>query len=836
MNSWQWLSHRHSSSRIAPSEPRPASTLAVVLTICTVAVGLAALSGVAGGTVVDGQYEHNMSSDDEPPTLRSGDRIDDTTIELRITDNHDVDESTISRSEFVTEEGTIENISVNETGSNTTVILSLESPVNEENLTLGAVGETAISDVDGNVLGEGDSETTLTVTGMDGVAPRVSVFEVTDATGGPATMRIKALESLASFNISVRGAANEYLDETSFEQTGPLTYEGTYTPPTDGQYRLTLFRYSDAGENTETIDYTEYIDADLSGPETVASIDLARSENLSLVFDAAQTTDPSGVANYTWQFGDGTTATGERVSHTFRPGNYTVTLDAVDNYGNSGTDSVVLNLTTGSGNVTDVNDSVLEERLSTNETSVSVDRSNSAASDAIVTAENVRAGTPVTVPALTNESSENHTALATHGNVSLDGLNVTLSTNRSVSLGLSMASPETVADVADATRTDPLGGLTVVHTVPDSDIANVTFSFSVSRDRLRTLNVSAENVSLYRYHDTRWQKVPTTPANATNETQQFHARSPGFSRFAVTANTTDSTDEGSSDDDASGGDTPDDGSDAATEPATANLSVTDATLTSSRIEMNGTVTVDTTIANSGNSSGVYTAGLELDGQLATTARSPSVPAGESETFQIAHTVENTGNVSVSVNGTTAGTVTVESSGDSETDESDTDESDAEDNQTRQFEVTNVTIGSSQIQPGDTLTVNVTVENNGSSNGFYTAGLALNGGVVATDTSPPIPVNDSRTFSVTHSVNETGEFSVSINGTTAGTVTVGSTDSGGGGLLGSVLGFLPLDILDPVFGLFGFLPLALLRPLFLFVVLPVAVIYGILKALAIYLGY
>jgi hypothetical protein len=336
----------------------------------------------------------------------------------------------------------------------------------------------------------------------------------------------------------------------------------------------------------------------------------------------------------------------------------------------------------------------------------------------------------------------------------------------------------------------------VVDSLPDGAIAGVNISVSVAASRLGALDASPESVSLLRRHNGTWRSLPTTVLNETNGTFRFHARSPGFSRFAVVAN--------GPADGGSAGDTPgiDDG-------VGSNLAVTDASLVQTNVSAGTELGVNVTVANRGNASGSYTAGLALNGSVVATADSPAVAANESATFRVSYAADP-GTYAVSVNGTAAGTVTVVPGA--------SDGSSAGD--APPVTVTNVTVGQSTLAPGETLTVNVTVRNDDDRPRVYTAGLALNGGVVATASSPPIPAGESRTFSLLHTVNRTGQFSVAVNRTTGGTITVEES----GGLLASVL------------GLVGFLPMGLVRPLAMFVLLPLAVIYGVLKALAIYLGY
>ncbi|SHK02331.1 M4 family metallopeptidase [Rhodothermus profundi] len=65
---------------------------------------------------------------------------------------------------------------------------------------------------------------------------------------------------------------------------------------------------------------------------------------LTVTFDASASSDPDGDAlNFYWEFGDGTTGSGQRTRHTFQtPGRYTVWLAVVDAWGAVAYDSVAI--------------------------------------------------------------------------------------------------------------------------------------------------------------------------------------------------------------------------------------------------------------------------------------------------------------------------------------------------------------------------------------------------------------------------------------------------------------------------------------------------------------
>jgi hypothetical protein len=85
-----------------------------------------------------------------------------------------------------------------------------------------------------------------------------------------------------------------------------------------------------------------------------------------------------------------------------------------------------------------------------------------------------------------------------------------------------------------------------------------------------------------------------------------------------------------------------------------------------------------------------------------------------------------------------------------------------------------------------------------------------GGTRAATNNYTLSAGESRDIQFRYRANETGEFLVSVGQTSAGTLTVGESD--------------------------GLIPWGILRSISLFILLPVALIYAILKALAIYYGY
>ncbi|MFC6863881.1 hypothetical protein ACFQGE_10425 [Halomicroarcula sp. GCM10025817] len=111
--------------------------------------------------------------------------------------------------------------------------------------------------------------------------------------------------------------------------------------------------------------------------------------------------------------------------------------------------------------------------------------------------------------------------------------------------------------------------------------------------------------------------------------------------------------------------------------------------------------------------------------------------------------------------------------------------------------------------GGTVAVVATVANTGNGSQSVTLPLFANGASVQTRTTT-VGENETRQVEFQYRVNQTGNVTLRVGPTTAGTVTVGQSG--------------------------GLVPWGLLRAIGLYVGLPIAVIYAILKALAIYYGY
>jgi chitodextrinase len=106
------------------------------------------------------------------------------------------------------------------------------------------------------------------------------------------------------------------------------------------------------GSNSDWSDPLTVIVSQQAGLEGIPPVGMFASPghastNETLIYDASGSYDADGIiVSYEWNFGDGVTATGERISHLYvAPGQYFVTLKVTDNSGMTYTTSQVISIT-----------------------------------------------------------------------------------------------------------------------------------------------------------------------------------------------------------------------------------------------------------------------------------------------------------------------------------------------------------------------------------------------------------------------------------------------------------------------------------------------------------
>lgn len=160
-------------------------------------------------------------------------------------------------------------------------------------------------------------------------------------------------------------------------------------------------------------------------------------------------------------------------------------------------------------------------------------------------------------------------------------------------------------------------------------------------------------------------------------------------------------------------------------------------------------TITPTVENTGSATGTFTADLLIDGDH-TVSDSISVSPNAIETITFEPTFSNRGSYSISVN------------------EQNVDELQVEKPAT--FEIKSTSPIPRSITVNEKINASVTVENVGDRTGSFETSIGIDGTVIQTK-SHTIKSGETKTISFDHMFEETGEYTVSINDVTAGTVTV-----------------------------------------------------------------
>ncbi|WP_157971535.1 PGF-pre-PGF domain-containing protein [Halorussus litoreus] len=193
-----------------------------------------------------------------------------------------------------------------------------------------------------------------------------------------------------------------------------------------------------------------------------------------------------------------------------------------------------------------------------------------------VTVENASANASVSVDV--SESAD------PDDGVSFSSVNVTPANDGSFSLNVT-ASGDAIRGKTPSTAlpngSQPLGYLSVDHSIRDENISEVGFRFRVRADRVN--GSEREAISLYRFHGGTWNELPTTLVRTTDSHYVYRVRSPGLSEFAA------------------GKKRPD-------------FEITDAAATDETLSTGDDLRVRVRVANRGGAHGTFTARLVIDGE------------------------------------------------------------------------------------------------------------------------------------------------------------------------------------------------------------------------------
>ena len=185
-----------------------------------------------------------------------------------------------------------------------------------------------------------------------------------------------------------------------------------------------------------------------------------------------------------------------------------------------------------------------------------------------------------------------------------------------------------------------------------------------------------------------------------------------------------------------------------------DVGVTDASLSDDEIEPGDSVEVIATVENEGNTTELYTAELEIDGDVVDT-ETVLVSPNESETVGFDPTFDDSGEYEIAVSGVDAGTLTVE--------EEDADEP--------EFVVSDAALSDDVVLVGEeTVEVSATVTNEGNASGTYAPELEIDGDVESR-TIVSLDPGESETVTFERLFGETGEYEIAVSGEDAGTLSV-----------------------------------------------------------------
>lgn len=218
---------------------------------------------------------------------------------------------------------------------------------------------------------------------------------------------------------------------------------------------------------------------------------------------------------------------------------------------------------------------------------------------------------------------------SSNGAVGVEELSMSVETYRSYTLEVAANHTpfETTPSFEPVGQTTPLGFVRVNHSVPDSQIGNVSFTFRLSKTRVS--HESIEQVALYRHHDGAWTELETTAVGETADAYVFRARSPGLSEFVVGKKQ-------------------------------AAFSVSSTQIETSAVATGDRVTVRLLVTNTGDAAGTFDADLRI-GDIRAGQRAVSIASGGTRQITISHTVETPGTYDVYVSGHHIGIVEVDGS-------------------------------------------------------------------------------------------------------------------------------------------------------------------------------
>jgi hypothetical protein len=488
---------------------------------------------------------------------------------------------------------------------------------------------------------DGASGENGTVT-VDTPVPTVDSATLTDATDGDAlvtdgdSVRVEATVSNQSNITSVTADASAFgAGNVDLAHESGSTYAGTFTVDEtgvgeDGNLSGAVTATKEYGHSDTNDSDTVFVDT--TPPDAYAGPNATVEEDTKVIFNGRGTRDNYEVVGYEWDFGDGTTATGDTATNVFEePGTYTVALTAEDAVGQTATDSLTLDVTdvsessgdTSDGGTTTETEVVRIYEEPDSETDTESDTETQTQSPGVIELS-------PTERRVVNRTADGPVAFAFETDIADNEPIPTRVTVLSEGDGSFNLSVRTLSDVGPPApnHTSVAGYFAVNHTLDEANISKATLTLAVPKAEVPD---GDRPPTVYRRHNGSWQGHEAARVSETNDTVYYNTRLPGLSTFAMGFRL----------------------------PA---LSVEHAGL-----EQDAERAVDVTavVTNDGAARGTESVALQVDGEAVAT-KNVTVPPGENRTVTMRHTFESSGDYRLSLNGDGIGSLTVGDAGETGT--------------------------------------------------------------------------------------------------------------------------------------------------------------------------
>jgi|GEM_PF-6045532 len=193
------------------------------------------------------------------------------------------------------------------------------------------------------------------------------------------------------------------------------------------------------------------------------------------------------------------------------------------------------------------------------------------------------------------------------------------------------------------------------------------------------------------------------------------------------------------------------------DPTPPDISVVDADLETDQVDVSKSIDVFADLENVGEERGNITVDLEVDGDVVD-SQTFKVDGGATETVTFTQTFEEAGEFDIAVNGVEAGTLTVVE----------------DDPLPADISVVDASVTPEEVEPGEMVTADGTLENAGEEAGEATVELEVDGEGIADET---VELEGGETLDVSFdfTLDEEGTYEVFVDDVLAGTVTVVADD-------------------------------------------------------------